>query len=91
MKSVLKIPKILWVTNIVLLVILGYIVVGLIFGGDREPSAIVDPISTTDGEKITPDKDTEQTDNPNIIIERNIFGSSGQNSEKGNTVSQRSC
>jgi type II secretion system protein C len=85
MKSVLRIPKILWITNIVLLVILGYIIVGLIFGSDRQQSTVVDPISTADGEKITPDKDAVQTDNPDIIIERNVFGSSGQNSAKENT------
>jgi type II secretion system protein C len=85
MKSILRIPKILWITNIVLLVILGYIIVGLIFGSDRQQSTVVDPISTADGEKITPDKDAVQTDNPDIIIERNVFGSSGQNSAKENT------
>jgi general secretion pathway protein C len=85
MKSVLKIPRILWITNMVLLVILGYIVAGFIFGSDRGQSAVVEPISTTDGEKIAPNKDAVQTDNPNVIIERNIFGSSGQKSAKENT------
>lgn len=85
MKSVLRIPKILWITNIVLLVILGYIIVGLIFSGDTQQSTVVDPISTADGEKIAPDKDAVQTDNPDIIVERNVFGSSGQNSTKENT------
>jgi len=85
MKSILKIPKILWITNIILFVILGYIVVGFIVGGDRGQSAVLDPISTLDGEKKATDKDTIQTDNPDIIIERNIFGSSGQQSAEENT------
>ena len=84
MKSILNIPKILWVANIVLLVILGYIAVGFIFGSDREQSTVVDPILTTDDEKIAPNTDAVRTDNPNIIIERNIFGSSGQNSTRQN-------
>ena len=82
MKSVLKIPRILWITNIVLLVILGYIVFGFIFGSDRGQSAIVEPISTMNGDKIALNKDPIETDNPDIIIERNIFGSSGRDSAK---------
>ena len=77
MKRIFKIPRILWITNVVLLVILGYLVVGFIFGNDRRQSAVVEPISTTDGEKIALRKEPMQADNPDIIIERNIFGSSG--------------
>jgi len=84
MKSIFEIPRILWITNIVLLVILVYIVAVFIFGNDRGQSAIVEPISTTDGEKIAVSKDPVQADNPDIIIERNIFGSSGWNSAKVN-------
>ena len=51
MKNVLEIPRILLVTNIVLLVILGYIVAGFIFRNDSGQSAVVELISTTDGEK----------------------------------------
>lgn len=82
MKSVLKIPRILLITNIVLLVILVYIVAGFIFGSNRGQSAIIEPISTTDGEKTTLSNDPIQADNPDIIVERNIFGSSGWNSAK---------
>lgn len=84
MKNVLEIPRILLITNIVLLVILGYIVAGFIFGNDRGQSAIVEPISTTDGEKNALSKDLVEADNPDIIIERNIFGPSGWSSAKEN-------
>ena len=84
MKNFLEIPRILLITNIVLLVILGYIVAGFIFGNDRGQSAIVEPISTTDGEKNAPGKDPAEADNPDIIVERNIFGSSGWSSAKHN-------
>jgi type II secretion system protein C len=83
MKSVLEIPRILLITNIVLLVILVYIVAGFIFGSDSGQSAIVEPVSTADGEHIAL-KDPVQTDNPDIIIKRNIFGSSGWNSANQN-------
>ncbi len=82
MKNVLEIPRILLITNIVLLVILGYIVAGFIFGNDRGQNAIVEPISTTDGEKNALSKDPVEADNPDIIIKRNIFGSSGLSSAK---------
>ena len=84
MKNVLEIPRILLVTNIVLLVILGYIVAGFIFRNDSGQSAVVEPISTTDGEKNALSKDPAETDNPDIIMKRNIFGSSGLDSAKQN-------
>ncbi len=84
MKSVLKIPRILWIFNIVLLVILGYIIAGFILGSDGGQSAIEEPISTTDAETVALSKDPKQADNPDIIIKRNIFGSSGWNSAKEN-------
>ena len=82
MKNVLEIPRILLVTNIVLLVILGYIVTGFIFRNDSGQSAVVEPISTTDGEINALSKDPAEADNPDIIIKRNIFGSSGLSSAK---------
>ena len=84
MKNVLEIPRILLVTNIVLLVILGYIVTGFIFRNDSGQSAVVELISTTDGEINALSKDPAEADNPDIIIKRNIFGSSGLNSAKQN-------
>lgn len=87
MKNVLEIPRILLVTNIVLLVILGYIVAGFIFRNDSGQSAVVEPNSTADGEKNALSKDPVEADNPDIIIERNIFGSSAkQNPEQGTKV-----
>ena len=82
MKSFFEIKRILWITNIVLLVILVYIVTDFIFGSDRGQSAVVEPVSTMDGEKIAVSKDPAQADNPDIIIERNIFGSPGWNAAK---------
>jgi len=82
MKNVLEIPRILLVTNIVLLVIMGYIVTGFIFRNDSGQSAVVEPISTTDGEINALSKDPVEADNPDIIIKRNIFGSSGLSSAK---------
>ena len=84
MKNVLEIPRILLVTNIVLLVILGYIVAGFIFRNDSGQSAVLEPISTTDGEKNALSKDPAEADNPDIIIKQNIFGSSGLSSDKQN-------
>lgn len=84
MKNVLEIPRILLVTNIVLLVILGYIVTGFIFRNDSGQSAVVEPISTTDGEINALSKDPVEADNPDIIIKRNIFGSSELSSAKQN-------
>ena len=82
MKNVLEIPRILLVTNIVLLVILGYIVAGFIFRNDSGQSAVLEPISTTDGEINALSKDPAEADNPDIIIKRNIFGSSGLSSKQ---------
>jgi type II secretion system protein C len=84
MKNVLEIPRILLITNIVLLLILGYIVTEFIFRNDSGQSAVVEPISTTNGEKNVLSKDPAEADNPDIIIERNIFGSSGLSSAKQN-------
>ena len=85
MKNVLKIPRILLITNIVLLVLLGYIVAGFIFRNDSGQSAVLEPISTTDGEKNALNKDPVEVDNPDIILERDIFGSSGLSSAKQNS------
>ena len=82
MKNVLEIPRILLITNIVLLVLLGYIIAGFIFRNDSGQSAVVESISPTDGEKNALSKDPVKADNPDIIIERNIFGSSELNSAK---------
>jgi len=84
MKNVLEIPRILLITNIVLLVILGYIVAGFIFRNDSGQSAVGEPISATDGEKNALNKDPVEVDNPDIILERDIFGSSGLSSAKQN-------
>ena len=82
MKKILETHTLWWITNIVLLVILGYVVADFIFGTDSGQSAIIDPISAMEGENITPDKDLIKANNTDIIIERNIFGSSGQNLAK---------
>jgi len=84
MKSILTIPSILLVTNIFLLVILGYVVADFVLGVNDGQSTIVESVSTTEGDKSTLSKEPAPADNPNIIIKRNIFGSSGWDSTKQN-------
>ena len=84
MKSILKTPRILLIMNIILLVILGYIVADFVLGYNREQDVIVEPVSTTEGGKSIQRKDSSPADNPDIIIERNIFGSSGWSSNGQN-------
>jgi general secretion pathway protein C len=88
MKNILEIPRILLITNIVLLVIVGYIVAGFIFRNDSGQNAVVEPNSTIDGEKNALSKNPVETDNPDIIIKRNIFGSSVLNPTEQNPVQQ---
>ncbi len=84
MKGFLEIRKLLRAANLVLLAILGYIVASFIFGNDGGQSAIVEPIPKIEEGKIALSKDPILVDNPKIIIERNIFGSSGSNAVKEN-------
>lgn len=88
MKSFFKIPRLLLIINIVLLVIIGYIVFGFVFSDGRGKSAIIEPVTTTEEESKNPKEDTGPSDNPDIIIERNIFGSSGHNSVNQNPVQE---
>jgi type II secretion system protein C len=76
MKSILKIPRILLLANIILLVILGYIVVDFVFGGNRGQSSVLEPVLITIEEKKSVESEEPMsTGDPDIIIERNIFGS----------------
>lgn len=84
MKRFVEIPKILWIVNIVLLVILGYIVAGFIFGSDGGQNSIVESKSNSDGEQITLSNNSVPLENPSIIIERNIFSSSDGNPSQEN-------
>ncbi|MBN1805968.1 MAG: hypothetical protein JW837_12020 [Sedimentisphaerales bacterium] len=84
----MNIPKILLITNMILLVILGYIVACFIFSANSGQSIISEPVSTTGEEKSTQDEEPLPTDNPGIIVERNIFGSSEPNSVKQEPVKE---
>jgi type II secretion system protein C len=86
MKSFFKIPRLLLIVNIVLLVIIGYIVFGFVFSDGRGKSAIIEPVTTTEEESKNPNEETGPSDNPDIIIQRNLFGSSGHNSVNQNPV-----
>jgi type II secretion system protein C len=88
MKSVFNIPRLLLIINIILLLIIGYIVFGFVFGGGRGRSVIIEPVSTTEEESSNPIEEIGSADNPDIIIERNIFGSSGQDSTNQNPVKE---
>lgn len=84
MKGVLEIHKLLWVANLVLLAILVYVAAGFILGNDAEQSTIVEPIPKIGKGEITLSKDLTPLGNHKIILERNIFGSSGATTVKKN-------
>jgi len=84
MKGVLEIRKLLWVANLVLLAILGYVVAGFIFGNDAEQSTIAEPIPKIVEGKITLSKDPMPPGNHKIILGRNIFGSAGASAVREN-------
>jgi type II secretion system protein C len=97
MKKVLEIPKSLWmwIANIVLLLILGYIIFDFIFGNDRGQSAIIYTNPKDNTTEINPNKNTKLTVNHKAILDRNIFGSSDLNSiekipDKENIATQTS-
>ncbi len=76
MKGVLEINKLLWTANLVLIAILGYGVVSFILNNKAGHSTIVEPIPKTGKGEITLCKETTLPINYNIILRRNIFGSS---------------
>jgi len=84
MKSVLEIHKLLWVANLVLLAILGYVAADFILGNDTRQGTIVEPTPNIKEGEIIPDKDPTPLGNHKIILGRNIFGSAGETTVKKN-------
>ena len=78
-QGVLNIPKLLWVINSVLFIILIYISVGLTSFHDAGKQTIANPILQQKQEEIIPFDYTVTPCNNKIIVERNIFGYSWLN------------
>ncbi|MHC4241070.1 MAG: type II secretion system protein N [Planctomycetota bacterium] len=76
MKIVLAIRRLLRVTNLVLLAILVYIIVGFIPGDYAEQSTFVDSTPMEEKGEIIPFENPLLPNKHKIIVERNIFGSS---------------
>ncbi len=88
MRVVLKLHRILWVANLVLLAVLGYAISGFILGNDSGQEFPVTSKPETKEKEINLGKNLSHTGNHRIILERNIFGSAGvdtvkENPEKG--------
>ncbi len=77
MKNVLEVRKLFWLINSVLLIILICIVVVFILGGDAGKNTFAFPIPMKDHGEIISLKSPFPPANHKIIVERNIFGSSG--------------
>jgi type II secretory pathway component PulC len=84
MKSVLEIRKLFWLINSVLLIILVYIVISFIPGGNAAKSTFANPIPMKEKLEIGIRKNHVPPGNHEIIVERNIFGSSGLSTAKEN-------
>ncbi len=89
MKGVLEIGKLLWVANLILLAILGYVAAGFIFGNDAEQSTIVEPIPKIVEGDIILSKEPMPPGNDKIILGRNIFGSAGASAVKENPQKEK--
>lgn len=90
MKTALTIRRLLWIINLVLLAILVYIVVGFVPGDYAEQSTFVDSTPMKEKGDIIPRENPLPPGNYTIILERNIFGSSGlsparENPQRENT------
>ncbi len=77
MKGVLEIRKLFWLINAVLIAILLYIIVGFIPGDYAEKNTFANPIPIKEKVEIIPDENPLLPGKHKIIVERNIFGSSG--------------
>ena len=84
MRDVLEIRKLFWLINAVLLTILIYIVVSFSSGDDAGKSTFVDPIPMKEEVEIITCKNPLPPSKHKIIVERNIFGSSGLSPVKEN-------
>ncbi len=84
MKDVLEIRKLFWLINSILLSILIYIVFSFISGNSAGKSTFANPIPLKEKVEIIPCKNPLPSGNHRIIVERNIFGSSGLSPTKKN-------
>jgi type II secretion system protein C len=82
MKRFIEIPRILWIANIALLLVLGYIVGGFILENGEEQSKNPDSQPEASGEQIIGSQEPVPSDNPGIIVERNIFNLSDANTSE---------
>jgi type II secretory pathway component PulC len=79
MKDILEIRKLFWLINSILLSILIYIAFNFISGNDAGKSTFANPIPLKEKVEIISYKNPLPSGNHGIIVERNIFGSSGLN------------
>ncbi len=84
MKNALDIRKLFWLINSVLLTILVYIVVSFIHDHDAVKSTFAYPTPSKEKVEIIRCKNPLLPGKHKIIVERNIFGSSGLSSAKEN-------
>ncbi len=84
MKGILDIRKLFWFINSVLLIILVYIIVSFTRGEDTGKSTFVNSIPSKEKMEIIPLKNHLSPGNHEVIIERDIFESSGLSPTKEN-------
>jgi general secretion pathway protein C len=84
MKGVLEIRKLFWIINAVLIAILVYIIVGFIPGDYAGKNTFANPIPVKEKVEIIPRENQLLPGRHKIIVERNIFGSSGLSPAKQN-------
>ncbi|MDT8300199.1 MAG: hypothetical protein RQ760_01865 [Sedimentisphaerales bacterium] len=90
MKGVLEIRKLFWLINSILLSILIYTVFSFIFSNGAGKSAFANPIPFKEKVGIKISKNLLPSCNHKIILERNIFGSSGLSPVKENPQQEKS-
>jgi type II secretory pathway component PulC len=84
MKGILEIRKLFWLTNSILLSILFYIVFSFVSGNGAGKSTFANPVPLKEKVEIISCKNPSPSGNHRIIVERNIFGSSGSSPAKEN-------
>jgi type II secretory pathway component PulC len=89
MKGVLEIRKLLWLINLILLSILIYSIFSFIYGSSAAKSTYANPIPFIEKAGIIPSKNHLPCSNHKIIVERNIFGSSGLSPAKKNSQREK--
>jgi len=77
MKGVLEIRKLFWLINVVLVAILVYIIADFIPVNSAVKNTFANPIPIKEQVEIIPSENPLLPDKHKIIVERNIFGSSG--------------